>query len=111
MLPGSNGGEAPSHDNPHFMRLRSESRRAAPLSEVMELAELSVLLNRSICGAREAYARSEEHTSELQSLRHLVCRLLLEKKNKQQQQSTYQNNQENHYHNKTTTCHSDQVDQ
>src|SRR5262245_63575093 len=24
--------------------------------------------------------RSEEHTSELQSLRHLVCRLLLEKK-------------------------------
>src|SRR5438045_9705218 len=25
-------------------------------------------------------ARSEEHTSELQSLRHLVCRLLLEKK-------------------------------
>src|SRR5436853_2817584 len=28
-----------------------------------------------------AHARSEEHTSELQSLRHLVCRLLLEKKN------------------------------
>src|SRR5205814_9914676 len=28
------------------------------------------------------YARSEEHTSELQSLRHLVCRLLLEKKKK-----------------------------
>src|SRR5262245_33313330 len=26
------------------------------------------------------YIRSEEHTSELQSLRHLVCRLLLEKK-------------------------------
>src|SRR5262245_63879814 len=26
--------------------------------------------------------RSEEHTSELQSLRHLVCRLRLEKKNK-----------------------------
>src|SRR5437899_6732306 len=28
-----------------------------------------------------APSRSEEHTSELQSLRHLVCRLLLEKKN------------------------------
>src|ERR1039458_3429121 len=27
-----------------------------------------------------AHLRSEEHTSELQSLRHLVCRLLLEKK-------------------------------
>src|ERR1039458_1261269 len=31
--------------------------------------------------------RSEEHTSELQSLRHLVCRLLLEKKNAAVQQS------------------------
>src|ERR1039458_3361036 len=29
---------------------------------------------------RHAVYRSEEHTSELQSLRHLVCRLLLEKK-------------------------------
>src|SRR5437899_7070914 len=28
---------------------------------------------------RQAPTRSEEHTSELQSLRHLVCRLLLEK--------------------------------
>src|SRR5947199_3759649 len=32
--------------------------------------------------AAAAQARSEEHTSELQSLRHLVCRLLLEKKKK-----------------------------
>src|SRR5205814_3130890 len=30
----------------------------------------------------EGMIRSEEHTSELQSLRHLVCRLLLEKKKK-----------------------------
>src|SRR5262245_63884276 len=29
---------------------------------------------------RSTRRRSEEHTSELQSLRHLVCRLLLEKK-------------------------------
>src|SRR2546422_1163972 len=29
----------------------------------------------------EARSRSEEHTSELQSRLHLVCRLLLEKKN------------------------------
>src|SRR5438045_4700805 len=33
-------------------------------------------------------ARSEEHTSELQSLRHLVCRLLLEKKKKKKKQIT-----------------------
>src|SRR5437899_5433114 len=39
--------------------------------------------------------RSEEHTSELQSLRHLVCRLLLEKKKKIQKlikQKQYQVN-------------------
>src|SRR5437899_9829317 len=33
-------------------------------------------------GAARDESRSEEHTSELQSLRHLVCRLLLEKKKK-----------------------------
>src|SRR2546422_1368687 len=32
------------------------------------------------CRARPGAARSEEHTSELQSRLHLVCRLLLEKK-------------------------------
>src|SRR5947199_5038779 len=31
--------------------------------------------------------RSEEHTSELQSLRHLVCRLLLEKKKTERMES------------------------
>src|ERR1035441_10762704 len=40
---------------------------------VGELREKMVLRDRAL-------ARSEEHTSELQSLRHLVCRLLLEKK-------------------------------
>src|SRR2546425_2055771 len=34
---------------------------------------------------RPARARSEEHTSELQSLAYLVCRLLLEKKKKTMQ--------------------------
>src|SRR5947199_1014025 len=42
-----------------------------------EVAELALFL-----------CRSEEHTSELQSLRHLVCRLLLEKKKKPRQQRT-----------------------
>src|SRR6478609_10485355 len=36
----------------------------------------------SRCLRREHDGRSEEHTSELQSLAYLVCRLLLEKKNK-----------------------------
>src|SRR5258708_8015714 len=39
---------------------------------------------------RENYLRSEEHTSELQSPDHLVCRLLLEKKKKKQSQQYLQ---------------------
>src|SRR5439155_27205789 len=37
---------------------------------------------RSRCARRGVRFRSEEHTSELQSRGHLVCRLLLEKKKK-----------------------------
>src|SRR5205823_15034305 len=44
----------------------------------------------------ESHQRSEEHTSELQSLAYLVCRLLLEKtKNKQSLYEKTRNN--NHY--------------
>src|SRR2546429_6136394 len=42
------------------------------------------------CRGRAAVAiRSEEHTSELQSRLHLVCRLLLEKKKKQTKSRRY----------------------
>src|SRR2546425_9579406 len=41
---------------------------------------------------RRNRGRSEEHTSELQSLAYLVCRLLLEKKKKNQSDYTYSNN-------------------
>src|ERR1035441_1077393 len=37
----------------------------------------AAMFSGAVCGS--GYTRSEEHTSELQSLRHLVCRLLLEK--------------------------------
>src|SRR5438045_7323900 len=40
------------------------------------LVELIMFADRTFTAGK----RSEEHTSELQSLRHLVCRLLLEKK-------------------------------
>src|SRR5205814_4056201 len=53
---------------------RKRSRRPIRLAE--GFCALPPLLSRT--SRRE---RSEEHTSELQSLRHLVCRLLLEKKN------------------------------
>src|SRR5256886_12914042 len=45
-------------------------------------------MNGAMLGKFAARARSEEHTSELQSQSNLVCRLLLEKKKKNQQLST-----------------------
>src|SRR5438093_1869121 len=41
---------------------------------------MEATLTISVCPANSAALRSEEHTSELQSLTNLVCRLLLEKK-------------------------------
>src|SRR5262245_63773159 len=38
----------------------------------------SPLFTRAVSSLKTQESRSEEHTSELQSLRHLVCRLLLE---------------------------------
>src|SRR5437899_6649535 len=43
------------------------------------------------------FERSEEHTSELQSLRHLVCRLLLEKKKDSNIQTIEQNDADGQY--------------
>src|SRR5437899_11103041 len=50
------------------------------LAETLQAVVSQQLLPRADGHGRAA--RSEEHTSELQSLRHLVCRLLLEKKKK-----------------------------
>src|SRR5947199_4222974 len=55
---------------PYTTLFRSRPRRPASSSAT----------RLSLRFARRFTARSEEHTSELQSLRHLVCRLLLEKK-------------------------------
>src|SRR5215212_11591280 len=53
---------------PYTTLFRSGHRRAADHAQRTDVRR------------RRCDARSEEHTSELQSLRHLVCRLLLEKK-------------------------------
>src|SRR2546427_5806077 len=49
-------------------------------------------------GAPRAWARSEEHTSELQSQSNLVCRLLLEKKKKKKKKINV------HQQNKDSKC-------
>src|SRR2546422_6688217 len=60
-------------------RSLNESFDISPANATMRRAGASSLL----CSAVLAAGRSEEHTSELQSRLHLVCRLLLEKKKKQ----------------------------
>src|SRR5262245_13808169 len=57
------------------MIVAARVERVLSKDEILELYLNSVFLGRGSWGIR-----SEEHTSELQSLRHLVCRLLLEKK-------------------------------
>src|SRR5690348_18101603 len=53
---------------------------ALPISHERLVRHLDVPKARHIGPARRGHGRSEEHTSELQSPVHLVCRLLLEKK-------------------------------
>src|SRR5205814_10352136 len=59
---------------------RGRGRRAGRASPAGARGRTSHV--RSRAERRADPRRSEEHTSELQSLRHLVCRLLLEKKKK-----------------------------
>src|SRR5690348_17707296 len=68
-----------------FTESANESHRLATLYNMAHLAResedwatASALYDQVVSAA----ARSEEHTSELQSPVHLVCRLLLEKKKK-----------------------------
>src|SRR5438309_8364666 len=75
-------------------------RSSAPTSEVITCEPCGPLIRAVVvpsrCSSRTRRAcsrlrlRSEEHTSELQSQFHLVCRLLLEKKKKKKKQK--QNN-------------------
>src|SRR5690349_23386878 len=68
-----------SQDQPTSDRVGDSSQRSsvvAPSSPERSVATTSV----ASWSPRRA-SRSEEHTSELQSRRDLVCRLLLEKKN------------------------------
>src|SRR2546425_2629155 len=60
------------------------------LRSVMTTWKLPVSMRRSASSPLPA-VRSEEHTSELQSLAYLVCRLLLEKKKNKQIQVEEQN--------------------
>src|SRR5256884_497 len=75
---GSEGPSSPVPDD--LLRLSIGIEAPADL-----IADLEAALD---AGTKEAVRRSEEHTSELQSRLHLVCRLLLEKKKKNTQRTT-----------------------
>src|SRR5258708_31131676 len=53
--------------------------------------------------------RSEEHTSELQSPDHLVCRLLLEKKKKKRHHPSCHQRKVSHVHHVVPPVHDDDV--
>src|SRR5258706_3415781 len=58
----------------------------AYIEETARPKELAAAYPRIVNHMAKLWKRSEEHTSELQSLTNLVCRLLLEKKQRQRQQ-------------------------
>src|SRR2546422_6574329 len=67
---------------PYTTLFRSSARRLFPRRPVQQRDEGGVRQHgEQVCMAAFE-ERSEEHTSELQSRLHLVCRLLLEKKKK-----------------------------
>src|SRR2546425_6264670 len=72
---------------------RAADRRGQTIDGVMEAPDARAVVERlqkdayfpiRVAPHAERAGRSEEHTSELQSLAYLVCRLLLEKKKKNQ---------------------------
>src|SRR5205814_7603409 len=65
------------HNNGNILVDKIDRRLAA----IPRFPDLKIFSN-GLQSIARLTARSEEHTSELQSLRHLVCRLLLEKKKK-----------------------------
>src|SRR3712207_7165987 len=66
-------------DEPRFGEdLRNGMSQQDPSAAAFGVADFGEL----VAGAVAFDARSEEHTSELQSRQYLVCRLLLEKKRK-----------------------------
>src|SRR5438093_8177201 len=69
---------------PYTTLFRSRRIRRRQARRGRRAAEGAASTSLRVAGV-ECAARSEEHTSELQSLTNLVCRLLLEKKKNKQQ--------------------------
>src|SRR3989442_5193311 len=62
-------------------RRKTRGRQSAPARAQHSVSLRAITARQLQALVRRLECRSEEHTSELQSRPHLVCRLLLEKKN------------------------------
>src|SRR5205814_8333694 len=71
---------APDHEFFFFMIRQPPTSTLFPYTTLFRSALPPARFQADPPGTHPGSPRSEEHTSELQSLRHLVCRLLLEKK-------------------------------
>src|SRR5438046_4388014 len=71
---------------------RLDGDPSSSLSATAYLGEVQAGREISSAGPKKNSGRSEEHTSELQSLTNLVCRLLLEKKKKKITQHNHKRN-------------------
>src|SRR3989454_5709753 len=70
----------PDEENPHHLFAIIEAQASVGVAGLVRSQALGGTDFELLCALRSE-ARSEEHTSELQSPCNLVCRLLLEKKN------------------------------
>src|SRR5437016_10535238 len=91
---------------PYTTLFRSHTERDRPLRiDPESMDEIAPRPHGVAAGAHDQVARfetrSEEHTSELQSLTNLVCRLLLEKKKKKVTKNKNTTLQHTRYHNHT----------
>src|SRR5689334_24056432 len=81
---------------PYTTLFRSAGSAVADRSErcsIRDCPRLPALRPWPLAAASSPSSRSEEHTSELQSQFHLVCRLLLEKKKNDKTQSLHNHQQ------------------
>src|SRR5437016_9934518 len=76
-----------SAHSPTLPRSVTRSRSFQPCPAGPSTRSAGTLTSRS--ATSQSLRRSEEHTSELQSLTNLVCRLLLEKKKKKKQKESH----------------------
>src|SRR5437899_7093377 len=78
--------DAAAGEDAHMITSSEATFRALLSSSIADDGERERLAAELARASEVEVVRSEEHTSELQSLRHLVCRLLLEKKKKKKKQ-------------------------